>query len=534
MKTILKEEIKKALKTVGIDFNDEIIIEIPKDKNNGDYSSNIAMQLTKILKTNPREIANKIVDNINNENIVKVEIAGPGFLNFFVKKDYLLNNINNVINKRDDYGKINFGNNEKVNIEYVSANPTGFLHIGHARGASYGDSLARIMNFAGFDVTREYYINDAGNQINNLEKSIKVRYENLCGIDSEFPADGYHGNDIIEVAKSIYEEYGESAPVSIFRKKGVDFLLRQIKKDLSDFGIGFDVWYSETSLYEDNSVNNTLTTLVDNGYTYESEDAIWLKTTMYGDEKDRVLVKSDKNNTYLLPDIAYHINKYKRGYDNLIDVLGADHHGYIARLKASIKMMGFDPEKLDVKILQMVRLLKDGEEIKLSKRTGKTITLTELLSEVGKDAARYFFAMRSLDSQMDFDMSLATKKSNENPVYYIQYAHARICSIVREYNNEVKAIEKYETISSEYALDLLNKVYEFEDIVKLSAKKREPHLIANYAYDLATAFHSFYAHEKVLTEDLKYTEERINLIASVAITIKNACYLLGVDAPEKM
>ena len=255
---------------------------------------------------------------------------------------------------------------------------------------------------------------------------------------------------------------------------------------------------------------------------------------MFGDEKDRVLVKSDKNNTYLLPDIAYHINKYSRGYDYLIDVLGADHHGYISRLKASIKMMGYNPESLDVKILQMVRLLKDGEEIKLSKRTGKTITLSELLSEVGKDAARYFFSMRSLDSQMDFDMTLATKKSNENPVYYIQYAHARICSIIREYNKEVKPFENYETINSEFALDLLTKVYEFNDIVLASAKKREPHLIANYAYELATLFHSYYAHEKVLTDDLKYTSERINLIKAVAITLKNACYLIGVNAPEKM
>lgn len=534
MKTILAKEIEKALNNMELEVEIPITIEIPKDKNNGDYSSNIAMQLTKILKTNPREIASKIIDNINNENIIKVEIAGPGFLNFFVKKDYLLQNINKVIEEKDSYGKCNYGNSKKVNIEYVSANPTGFLHIGHARGASYGDSLARIMNFAGFNVTREYYINDAGNQIDNLEKSIKVRYENLCGMESILPENGYHGNDIIEVAKSIYEEYKEEAPTNIFRKKGVDFLLKQIKKDLSDFDIGFDVWYSETSLYEDNSVKNTLNELIENGYTYENEDAIWLKTTMYGDEKDRVLVKSDKNNTYLLPDIAYHINKYKRGYDNLIDVLGADHHGYIARLKASIKMMGFDPEKLDVKILQMVRLLKDGEEIKLSKRTGKTITLTELLEEVGKDASRYFFSMRSLDSQMDFDMTLATKKSNENPVYYIQYAHARICSIIREYNKEVKSIDKYETIESEYALNLLNKVYEFENVVSMSAKKREPHLIANYVYELATAFHSYYAHEKVLTDDLKYTEERINLIAAVAITIKNACYLLGVSAPEKM
>ena len=373
------------------------------------------------------------------------------------------------------------------------------------------------MKFAGYDVVREYYINDAGNQINNLEKSIKARYDNLCGIDTELPENGYHGKDIIEVAKSIYDEYNDNAPQNIFRIKGVDFLLKQIKEDLKNFDVDFDIWSSETSLYEDGSVDKTLEYIKQKGYTYESEDATWLKTTIYGDEKDRVLVKSDKNNTYLLPDIAYHINKYKRGYDNLIDVLGADHYGYIARLKAA-----------------MVRLLRDGEEIKLSKRTGKTITLGELLREVGKDAARYFFSMRSLDSQMDFDMTLAIKKTNENPVYYIQYAYARICSIIREYNKDIKKIEKYETITSDYALDLLNKIYEFNNVVELSAKKREPHLIANYVYDLATSFHSYYAHEKVLTDDLKYTLERINLIDAVAITIKNACYLLGVDVPEKM
>ena len=534
MKELLKQEIQNAIERLEIKSNIEIIIDIPKNKNNGDYSSNIAMQLTKILKTNPKEIASKIAEKIKNDKIIKIEIAGPGFLNFFVEKDYLFTNINTVLEKKDLYGQSNYGNGTKVNIEYVSANPTGFLHIGHARGASYGDSLSRIMKFAGYDVTREYYINDAGNQIDNLEKSIKVRYENLCGINSALPENGYHGNDIIQVAKSIYDEYQSSAPDNIFRKKGVEFLLKQIKQDLKNFDVDFDIWYSETSLYKDGSVEKTLNNLIKNGYTYEQDGAIWLKTTVFGDEKDRVLVKSDKNNTYLLPDIAYHASKYNRGFDNLIDVFGADHHGYIPRLKASIKMLGYNSDKLDVKILQMVRLLKNGEEIKLSKRTGKTITLSELLEEVGRDASRYFFAMRSLDTQVDFDMTLATKKSNENPVYYIQYAHARICSIIKEYNNPVNRINQYETIKSEYAINLLNKVYEFKDVVLASAKKREPHLIANYVYDLASLFHSYYAHEKVLTDDLKYTSERINLINSVAITIKNACYLLGVSAPNEM
>lgn len=534
MKELLKEEIIKALNKCGVLDNVNVIVEIPKDNKNGDYSSNIALQLTKVLKTSPQDIALKLKNNINNENIEKIEIAGPGFLNFYLKKDYLFSNINYVLKQGSNYGKSNIGNGKKINVEYVSANPTGFLHIGHARGASYGDSLTRILKYAGYDVTREYYINDAGNQINNLEKSIIVRYHNLCGIEEELPENGYHGKDIVEVAKKIYEEYGNSAPEDIFKKKGIEFLLSKIRYDLKKFRVEFDVWSSETDLYKTNQVNNTLNKLIESGNTYSSDDAIWLATSKYGDEKDRVLVKSDKNNTYLLPDIAYHINKYSRGYDYLIDVLGADHHGYVNRLKAAIEIMGEDPEKLDVKILQMVRLIKNNEEIKMSKRTGKTLTLNDLVEEVGVDATRYFFAMRSLDTQLDFDLELATKKSSDNPVYYVGYAHARICSILRDYNKEIRPIDKYETIVSDYAINLLNKIYEFSDVVKMSALKKEPHLITNYVYDLAHLFHTFYAHEKVLSDDINYTDERINLIKATAITIKNACSLIGVEAPDKM
>ena len=532
MKEKLRKVINDALGKSDITVND-IIIEIPKDSSNGDYSSNIAMQLAHILKKNPREIATMIKENSDADFITKIDIAGPGFLNFFVKNDYLFDNINKVLEQGDNYGSSNIGDGIKVNLEYVSANPTGFLHIGHARGAAYGDSLANIMRFAGYDVTREYYINDAGNQINNLEKSIIVRYHNLCGIDEELGENSYHGEDIIEVARDIYNEYADSAPNDIFRKKGVDFLLKKIKSDLSDFRIHFDKWSSETDLYKNKEVDNVLSKLKESGNTYMSDNALYLKTSLYGDEKDRVLVKSDHNNTYFLPDIAYHLNKYSRGYDKLIDVLGADHHGYINRLKAAITMMGEDANKLEVKILQMVRLLKNGEEIKLSKRTGKTLTLNDLLQEVGVDAARYFFSSRSLDTQLDFDMELATKKSNENPVYYVGYAHARICSILSEYNKETSGSD-YKTLSSEYAINLLTKIYEFSDVVKSSALKEQPHLITNYVYELAQSFHSFYAHEKVLTNDTNYTNDRINLIKATKITIKNALKLIGVDAPEKM
>ena len=534
MKEFLKDLIAKSLEKCEINDDINIMVEIPSNNTNGDYSSNIALQLTRVLKENPRDIALKIKNNIISDKIDKIEIAGPGFLNFYMKNDYLFENINKVIKEGNNYGSSNIGNNLKVNAEYVSANPTGYLHIGHARGASYGDSLTRILKFAGFDVTREYYINDAGNQINNLEKSIIVRYHNLCGLEDELPENGYHGKDIIEVAKTIYDEYGSSAPNDIFKKKGIQFLLNKIKSDLDMFRVNFDVWSSEVDLYKSNQVDNTLHKLIDNGYTYNSEGAIWLKTSLYGDEKDRVLVKSDKLNTYLLPDIAYHVNKYKRGYDKLIDVLGADHHGYVNRLKAAIKMMGEDPDKLEVKILQMVRLIKNGEEIKMSKRTGKSLTLNDLVDEVGVDATRYFFAMRSLDTQLDFDLELATRKSNENPVYYVGYAHARIKSILREYNKDIELIDKYETLKSEYAINLLNKIYEFRENVENSAKRLAPHIITNYVYDLAQCFHTFYAHEKVLTDNVKNTKERINLIYATAITIKNACSLIGVNAPDEM
>ena len=535
MKDIIREEILKALNLCHINETVNIMVEIPKDKNNGDYSSNIALQLSKVLNMKPFDIAVALKSHISsNDYIDKIEIAGPGFLNFYMKNDYLFDNLNKVLEEVDNYGSSNEGNGIKINVEYVSANPTGFLHIGHARGASYGDSLTRILKFAGYDVTREYYINDAGNQINNLEKSIIVRYHNLCGINEELPENGYHGKDIIEVAKAIYDEYGSNAEDDIFRKKGIEYLLNKIKSDLEMFRVTFDVWSSETDLYTSNQVSDTLNKLIDSGNTYNSDGALYLKTEKYGDEKDRVLVKSDGNNTYLLPDIAYHVNKYKRGFDYLIDVLGADHHGYINRLKAAIEIMGEDPNKLDVKILQMVRLIKDGEEIKMSKRTGKSLTLNDLVDEVGVSATRYFFAMRSLDTQLDFDLELATKKSNENPVYYVGYAHARIKSILREYNKEVCVIDKYETLNSDYAINLLNKIYEFSDTVKLSAKRREPHLITNYVYDLAQCFHTFYAHEHVLSDDSKKTVERINLISATAITIKNACNLIGVVAPDKM
>ena len=410
------------------------------------------------------------------------------------------------------------------------------MHVGTARGAAYGDALSRIMKFAGYNVTREYYVNDGGNQINNLGMSIRARYENMCGLPLNMPEDGYYGNEIISIAEKIYDEYKEqklNEDIEYFTSLGVETLLNRIKTDLKDFRVEFDVWSSEKKIRESGKVEEVLKKLEDEGNTYIKDDALWLKTTKYGDDKDRVLVKSDKTYTYLVPDIAYHLDKLNRGFDNLIDVFGADHHGYVTRLKSSIEALGYDKDKLDIKLLQMVKLVRDGEEVKMSKRTGKSVTITELLEEVGINASRYFFATRSLDTQMTFDISLATKKSTENPVYYVEYAHARICSIINDLKKDFK-INKFETINSEYAIDLIKKVYEFKNVVEMSAKKQLPHLITNYVYDLATLFHTYYAHEKIITEDEKYTNERLKLITAVKITIKNALNLIGVESLEKM
>ncbi len=535
MKQLIESDIKTVLNKLNITFEDEIVVEIPKNKENGDYSSNIAMRLTKQLKQNPTQIAETIIENIDNANYQEITLANPGFINFRVKKDYLFENLLEIIKKGDNYGKSTKFEGISLNLEYVSANPTGILHLGHARGAAYGDSLARLLKFAGYDITREYYINDAGNQMNNLGKSIRVRYLNLIGIDETMPEDGYHGKEIITIAEKLKEEFEESAKekdIRFFKEYGLSILLDKIKEDLNTLDVSFDVWSSETKVYEEGYVEKTLNLLKESGKTYTADGALFLKTTEYGDEKDRVLIKQDGNSTYLLPDIAYHINKYSRGYNKLIDILGADHHGYISRLKASLQILGYDSSKLSVEILQMVRLLKDGQELKMSKRTGNAVTIRELFEEVGKDVTRYFFVSHSLDSQMDFDLDLAVKKSNENPVYYINYAHARITSILSDAKEE--QIKEFKTIVSEEAYDILNKLYLFPEVVEKAASKTEVHHIAKYAFDLASLFHSYYAKEKIITEDKDYTTERLILIKAVKITLKNALTLLGVDAYEKM
>lgn len=531
---VIEEVIRKVLNLENI----KVEVMIPKDPINGDYSTPVALSLAKKVDMGSIELANLLKDAIDDEIFVKIEVKQPGFLNFFVKKDYLFENMYRVLSLKEKYGSSNFGNNEKINLEYVSANPTGTLHLGHARGAAYGDSLARILSFAGFDVTREYYINDAGNQMMNLAKSIKARYLEACHMECEFPEDGYHGPEIINLGNSLFNEYQDSKvneDSSYFKEIGLTFLMDQIKKDLADFRVSFDVFTSETSLYDRGLVKDAVSKLTEEGYTYQEDGATFLKTTLFGDSKDRVLVKQDGAYTYLVPDIAYHKNKYSRGFFKLIDVLGADHHGYIPRLKASIQMMNEDPSKLEVKIIQMVRLIKNGEELKMSKRTGNAITIQELTDEIGVDAARYFFSNRSIDTMMDLDIDLALKKSNDNPVYYVNYAHARCSTILNEYSNITLDVNTFDTLNSVDAYNVLTKVYSFPEIVQKAAVLGEVHLITNYAYELASLFHTFYAKEKIIKDDnLVYTKEHLAFIKAVQITLFNALQLIGVEAYKSM
>ncbi|MBJ6366385.1 MULTISPECIES: arginine--tRNA ligase [Staphylococcus] len=547
VKKTLIQEIEASIKKANLAEDiPEIKVEIPKDTKNGDYSTNIAMVLTKIAKRNPRDIAQAIVDNLDTSkaNVKQVDIAGPGFINFYLDNQYLTAVISEAIQKGDKFGYAEEPKNKKILLEYVSANPTGDLHIGHARNAAVGDSLANILIAAGYDVTREYYINDAGNQITNLARSIETRFFEALGDTShEMPTDGYNGKDIVEIGKDLakkhpeMKDYSDEERLKTFRQLGVDYEMDKLKKDLSDFNVHFDNWFSETSLYENGAIDNTLEKMHELGYTYEADGATWLRTSDFKDDKDRVLIKKDGNYTYFTPDTAYHYNKINRGNDILIDLMGADHHGYINRLKASLETFGVDSDRLEIQIMQMVRLMQNGEEVKMSKRTGNAITLREIMDEVGIDAARYFLTMRSPDSHFDFDLELAKEQSQDNPIYYAQYAHARICSILKQAKEKGIEIDKnadFSTITNEKAIDLLKKVAEFEPTIESAAESRAPHRLTNYIQDLASAFHKFYNAEKVLSDDIEKTKAHVALIEAVKITLHNALALVGVSAPESM
>ena len=537
----LKENLKQAvLKAFEIETAlEDIVIEVPKFKEQGDYSSNLAMRLTKILKSNPRMIAQSIIDQLDQTNIEKTEIAGAGFINLFLKKDVLTQVITTVLTENELYGEAKLAHPISYNVEYVSANPTGDLHPGHARGAAIGDALTRIMKKAGYDVTREYYLNDAGNQINNMAKSLQARYLQACGLDIAVPEDGYHGKDLIEIASDLYaeikDEYKNVAledSLAYFRKVGLEKETEKLRDDLKLFRVEFDVWSSEQSLYDRGLVQKSLDTLIKNGHTYELDGALWLRTTEYGDDKDRVLIKSDGSYTYILPDIAYHLNKKERGYDKLVNLLGADHHGYIARLQAAFMSLGYKREDLMVDIIQMARMIKDGQEFKLSKRTGKAVALKDLIDEAGVDAVRYYFVSKAGDTHMDLDLDMANSKTNDNPVYYAQYAHARMCSILRQ--AELTECSEYDLITHEKEIDLLKLIADFPQLIQDAANARQPHIVCLFIQKLAASFHTFYGECTVLHAEDKLRQQRLALVKATQITLRNALSLIGVSAPEKM
>jgi arginyl-tRNA synthetase len=551
VKTTVKEAIGNAAVAAGIveaSQLPEIVLEVPRDKAHGDFATNIAMQLTRIAKQNPKQIAEKLIAHLDKGSayISEAEIAGPGFINLKMDKSYLYPIVGEILEKGDRYGEINVGQGEKVQVEFVSANPTGSLHLGHARGAAVGDALCNVLAKAGYEVTREYYINDAGNQVMNLAKSIETRYLQALGREAEMPEDGYYGEDIKGFAAELVQEKGESLldlsaeeRTAFFRTYGLQKELDKIKRDLGRFGVQFDSWFSETSIYESGIIPEVLQELRDKGHIFEEGDATWLRTTPFGDDKDRVLIKNDGSFTYLTPDITYHRNKYQRGYDRLINIWGADHHGYIPRVKAAMTALGFDAGKLTVLIAQMVSLFQDGEKVKMSKRTGKAVTMEDLMDEVGVDPIRYFFTMRSMDSHLDFDMDLAVSKSNENPVFYVQYAHARICSIYKQAAEKGIALRELADVdlsklTVEAEFDLLRKIGELPEEVSVAAEQYAPHRLIRYVYELATLFHSYYNAEYVITDDVEQTHARLAMLGALRQTIANTLRLVGVSAPERM
>ena len=527
----------------------DFIIEKPADKKNGDFSSNIAMAGARAYKKAPRMIAESIVSNLNLEGTLfeRAEIAGPGFLNFYLADEYYSQILRDVVESGEDYGKSDYGRGTRVLVEFVSANPTGPMHIGNARGGAIGDCLTSVLQYAGYDAQREFYINDAGNQIEKFATSLEVRYLQACGKAVEMPEDAYHGADITEHAENFKEQYGDKyadAPSEERRKALVDFALPQniagLERDLGKYRITYDKWFRESTLHNDGSVDRVIEALRERGATYEQDGALWFKASEYGNDKDIVLIRNNGLPTYIVPDIAYHYNKLvTRGYDKAIDVLGADHHGYVPRMKAALTALGLDADRLDIVIMQMVRLVRDGETIKLSKRSGKAITLNTLLEEVPIDAARFFFNLREPNSHFDFDLELAAKQSSDNPVYYVQYAHARICSIIKRAKEQGVEITEptnaeLNMLTSDEERELITHLSLLTDEIIAAAKSYDPARITHYVIELATLFHKFYNAHRVVVDDKALMNARLYLCTAVKSTIFNILTMLKIEAPESM
>ena len=523
-----------------------ILLEEPPEKELGDFATNFAMQSARVFRQPPQKIAAAIQEHLTGDWLERAEVAGPGFLNLYLKKTVLADTLRAVLAAGETFGTLPPNGAPHIQVEYVSANPTGPLHIGHGRGAAVGSALVKLLRTAGYAVDSEYYVNDAGNQMNLLAVSVNARYLELLGKPVEFPENGYHGADIVETAQRIIDRDGnkylalpEEERLRLFQDVAYREKLAALEEDLTDFGVTFDRWYSERTLHPD-AVRRVVDVLLERGKAYEQEGAVWLRSTDYGDDKDRVIFRDNGVPTYLAADIAYHADKYERGYGRLINIWGADHHGYVARVKAAMAALGHDPEKLTVLLLQMVSLYRGGQVVKLSKRTGETVTLRELMEEVGVDAARYFFLMRSLDSQLDFDLDLAKSHSNENPVYYIQYANARIFSIYKQIaeNGDVFDMTwkntKWDKLKEERELALIKKMAAYPEEIRKAAADRAPHRIAHFVYEMAGLFHAFYNNCHIIQSDKELEEARLALVTAVQITIANCLAVLGISAPETM
>ena len=525
-----------------------IELEFTRDPSHGDYASNIAMILAAKDKKKPRDIARIIADGIaDEENILKkVEIAGPGFLNLYLRESVWATLLAEVDRLGDAYGTSNAGAGQKVLVEFVSANPTGPLHIGHARGAVVGDVVANVLRAVGYDISREYYINDAGNQMNNLGKSVFLRYQELLGRPVDFVEGLYRGDYIKEIAREIQARDGdihlgkdESTIIPLFTDYAAASILEGIKEDLGQFGVSFERYFSERELYENDGVAKLLKSLEERGIVYREEKTLWFKTTLFGDEKDRVVVRQNGVPTYFAADIAYHHNKFLRGFDAAIDIWGADHHGYIPRMSAAVEALGYKKDSLKVILVQLVNLLRDGKPVAMSTRAGEFVTLREVIDEVGRDAARYNFLMRRSDSHLDFDLELAKRQSTENPVYYVQYAHARICSIFRTAAEKGLMVPSYSDIDAGLLrlpeeIELIKAIVRFPEVIMGAAEALEPHRLTFYLNELAAEFHSYYNKNRVLSDDLPLSKARLFLVACIGVILKNAFQILGVSAPEKM
>ncbi|MDX1443503.1 MAG: arginine--tRNA ligase [Gammaproteobacteria bacterium] len=550
--SLLDQALGKAEIPADAKANARIQVERTRDRAHGDYACNLAMMLAKPARMKPRDIAEKLVEAMpEHPAVAKVEIAGPGFINLFLTPDAYAAEIRRVLDEGDTYGRDNSGANEKVQIEFVSANPTGPLHVGHGRGAAVGDCLARLLEATGWDVTREFYYNDAGNQIDNLAKSVQARCKGIDPDGDEWPQDGYRGDYINDVASAYLAQEsveaddmrviaeGDSEDLDAIREFAVAYLRREQDIDLKAFGVEFDVFFLESSLYTDGKVEETVKALEAKGHTYEEDGALWLKTTDFGDDKDRVMRKREGGYTYFLPDVAYHVDKWNRGFRRVINEHGADHHSTLARVRAGLQAleMGIPQGWPEYVLHQMVTVTRGGEEVKISKRAGSYVTLRDLIDEVGKDATRYFLISRKGDSQLTFDIDLARSQTNENPVYYIQYAHARICSVERQLEERGMSWDRdasLEPLTSEHEDFLMVMLSRYPEMVSSAASRLEPHLIAGYLLDLAGAFHTWYNAEQFLVEDAALRNARIKLAMATRQVIRNGLDLLGVDAPDSM